>query len=391
MTAPFSGVTAPTVTGMARDEDRLRLWQRLDETTPHSGALATLGRGSAARVPKPDRDGLWDHTAVPPGPEETEAVEPSADAGSGYPRGGRTPRAEKVAPEVDSGGQATGRGRRPPFPADESGDDMPRLPTWLSDPVAVPWWRRIVPERWRDTRLDLGRRGALVLAGVGAVAVIAAAAAAHRDDRSVSAVEPLPSPTTAAVRSPEVSPRADSPVPAAGARSSDPQAASVAANGAAELVVSVIGVVEHPGLLHLPPGSRVADAVAAAVARDGADLAGLNLAQRLADGDQIVVGFPAPASEPRLGSTVVAGAPHPPAAPGASSMPGVSGTAGAQVNLNTATAQELDGLTGVGPATAAAILEWRTQHGRFTSIDQLTDVTGIGPAKLERLRDQVTL
>ncbi|MGH8882009.1 MAG: ComEA family DNA-binding protein, partial [Stackebrandtia sp.] len=116
--------------------------------------------------------------------------------------------------------------------------------------------------------------------------------------------------------------------------------------------------------------------------------AGLNLAQRLADGDQIVVGVAAPVSEPRLGSTVVAGGPHPSVAPGTGPAPVVPAE---KVNLNTATAPELDGLNGVGPATAAAILEWREQHGRFTSIDQLTDVTGIGPAKLKRLRDQVTL
>lgn len=375
---------------MARDEDRLR--QRLDEITSHSGTLATLGRGSPAAEPA-GRDGLWDHAAVSPDPEEPDEFGPATRTKRprGIERAGRPMRprtAGAAEPVCETPPVRSGRVDRLPSAGDEPDDGVPRLPQWLSEPVSVPWWQRIVPERWRDTRLDLGRRGAVVLAGVGIVAVLAAAAAAHHDDRSVSPVEPLPSPTTAAVRAPGAPSAVGSPGPVSAARPPDPHAASVAESGAAELVVSVIGVVEHPGLLHLPPGSRVADAVAAAVARDGADLAGLNLAQRLADGDQIVVGFPAPASEPRLGSTVVAGAPHPPAALGASNAPGA---AEAKVNLNTATAQELDGLNGVGPATAAAILEWRAQHGRFTSIDQLTDVTGIGPAKLDRLRDQVTL
>ncbi|MBO0853075.1 MAG: helix-hairpin-helix domain-containing protein, partial [Nocardia sp.] len=162
------------------------------------------------------------------------------------------------------------------------------------------------------------------------------------------------------------------------------------APGAADLVVSVIGMVDHPGLLHLAPGARVADAIAAAVARQGSDLASLNLAQRLTDGDQIVVGAPTPAPGPRLGSMVVPGGSH--GALGAGAAPGgAASAAGPKVNLNTATEQELDGLSGVGPTTAAAIVAWRQQHGRFTSVDQLGEVTGIGPSKLNKIRGQVTL
>lgn len=278
----------------------------------------------------------------------------------------------------------------PPAPASltESAEG-PRFPQWLSEPVgSVTLWQRLRPDRLRAVRVDPGRRGVLALAAVGVAAVIVAAAAAHRDDPAAAPVAPLPALRTDAperaaaaapgeggglavraepgARPPTVAPGADAPV-------------------GADLVVSVIGLVDHAGLLHLPLGARVADAVAMAVAREGADLTSLNLAQRLADGDQIVVGAPGPAGEPRLGSMVVSGAPH-----GAAPAGGGSGPA-PKVNLNTASEQELDGLTGVGPTTAAAILAWRSRHGRFTSIDQLAEVTGIGPAKLKRLRDQVTL
>ncbi len=262
--------------------------------------------------------------------------------------------------------------------------ESPRIPQWLSEPVgSVTIWQRLVPERFRGVRVDPGRKGVWVLAGVGVAAVIVAAAAAHRDDPVAAPVAPLPAVRTAAAETSMVPAPVDG--PGLAVRSDSPGRAAPSPTPGGDLVVSVIGLVEHPGLLHLAPGTRVADAVAVAVAREGADLAGLNLAQRLADGDQIVVGEPGPASGPRLGSMVVAGASHSAATSGAASPPAH------KVNLNTATEQDLDSLTGVGPTTAAAIIGWRNRHGRFTSIDQLAEVTGIGPAKLNRLRDQVTL
>ncbi|WP_288831437.1 ComEA family DNA-binding protein [uncultured Corynebacterium sp.] len=140
------------------------------------------------------------------------------------------------------------------------------------------------------------------------------------------------------------------------------------------IVVSVVGEVDRPGLATLEPGARVADALAAAGPRPGADLAALNQAQPLADGQQIHV--------------VAQGAapPGPPAAPGETG----SGNAGL-VSLNTATAQELTALPGVGEATAAAIVAHREKNGPFTSVDKLNDVKGIGPAKFEALKDLVTV
>jgi len=154
------------------------------------------------------------------------------------------------------------------------------------------------------------------------------------------------------------------------------------------LVVSVIGLVNTPSLVTLPSGARVADALdAAGGALDSADVVGLNMARRLADGEQIVVGVGAPPGRPvEMGSSIL-------------SDPGVSSTGPSSaenpsgskmlIDLNSATADEFDGLPGVGPVTAAAILTWREANGRFRSVDQLGAVDGIGPARLDKLRDHV--
>lgn len=149
---------------------------------------------------------------------------------------------------------------------------------------------------------------------------------------------------------------------------------TAAAVGAREVVIDVAGKVRRPGVATLPPGSRVVDAIRhAGGARRGVDLSSLNLARLLVDGEQILVGVPA----------------APGAAAGAvsSSAPGP----GALVNLNTATPDQLDGLPGVGPVTAGKIVDWRTEHGSFTSVDELLDVDGIGTKTLEELAPHVTL
>ncbi|GAB2691481.1 ComEA family DNA-binding protein [Nocardia thraciensis] len=257
----------------------------------------------------------------------------------------------------------------------------PRVPQWLREPRGreVPWHERLIPERLRGTRLDPGRRGVLVLAAAGLVAVLLAAAAIHRERPVAQPVPPLPAVRTSTATASESAGRAETP------NSTPP------GGRPAELVVSVIGLVEHPGLLRLSAGSRVADALAVTVAQDGADLGGLNLAQRLADGDQVVVGAAGPQQgPPRLGSVVIPGGQRPTAPGGSPGAPVPSGSA-AKVDLNTATEAELDALPGVGPTTALAILAWRTEHGRFTSVDQLAEVTGIGPSRLARLRNLVTV
>jgi competence protein ComEA len=126
-----------------------------------------------------------------------------------------------------------------------------------------------------------------------------------------------------------------------------------------------------------------------AVARTGADLARLNLAQRLSDGDQVIVGpLSAGAGPPQLGSAIIGGSERP-----GNSRPSGATPSGptAKVDLNTATESELDALPGVGPATARAIVTWRTEHGRFTRIDQLAEIPGLGRSRLARLRELVTI
>lgn len=135
---------------------------------------------------------------------------------------------------------------------------------------------------------------------------------------------------------------------------------------APRLVVDVAGAVRRPGLYTLANGTRVDDAVAAAGgATARADLTAVNLAAPLADGEQVVV-------PPR----------------GAAGVAGVSGST--VVDLNSATAEQLDTLPGIGPATAAKIVSYRQQHGAFHSLAELDAVSGIGPAKLAELKGLVT-
>ena len=156
------------------------------------------------------------------------------------------------------------------------------------------------------------------------------------------------------------------------------------------MVVSVVGLVHKPGLVTLAPGARIADALQAAGGpTDGADTIGLNMARPLGDGEQIVVGLAPPSGKPTvLGSSVGTGSPSGPAP---AECPDHLGQAednpqAEVLDLNTATVEQLDALPGVGPVTAAAIVAWRQANGRFTSVDQLADVDGIGPARLDKLR-----
>ena len=159
-----------------------------------------------------------------------------------------------------------------------------------------------------------------------------------------------------------------------------PGPGAVAKAGGRQIYVHVGGAVQRPGLYEVADGSRVFDAVqAAGGATDTADLDSLNLASKVKDGDKILV----PAR-------VEPGADPP---PGGASGPGGAGatTAGGLINLNSATLEQLDSLPGVGPSTAQKIIDYRTQHGGFRSVDELMDVPGIGPAKFAELKDKVTV
>ena len=258
------------------------------------------------------------------------------------------------------------RAESPPESDDEA-DPNSLLPRWLPDGATDTGWLDRV-------RADPGRAGAVALAAIAAVAVLITVFTVLRDRPApvLSAkLPPVEMVSTASPRTAEPAPGPPTPV-------------------ADQVVVSVVGLVHKPGLATLSPGSRIADALTAAGgALDGADTVGLNLARPLVDGEQIVVGLAPPAGPPVLGSSVGAVSPVPEAP-----RTGTASTSakpephehGEPVNLNTATVEQLDALPGVGPVTATAILAWRDTHGKFTNVDQLGDVDGIGPAGLDKLR-----
>lgn len=190
--------------------------------------------------------------------------------------------------------------------------------------------------------------------------------------RSQAVPEPIGAPSLA---EPLVSSAAAPTLPA-GAASATEQAGhgGTAGSGAAELTVDVAGRVRRPGIAVLPAGSRVVDALeAAGGARPGVDLTGLNLARPLVDGEQVLVGVPAPT--------------------GVAASVGVPGAeaSGPLVNLNTADEATLETLPGVGPVTAGAIVAWRTEHGGFTAVEELLEVDGIGDATLAEIAPHVTI
>src|SRR4051812_36305479 len=182
-------------------------------------------------------------------------------------------------------------------------------------------------------------------------------------------------PASAAAGAPVASPGA----PGSSERSPGDGTVRVARPPAAGSVVHVAGAVRHPGVYRLSAGARVQDAVRrAGGARRGADVNAINLAAKVADGQQIVVPTRAP------GGVVAA-----PGAGTADAGAGATAAASAPISLNSASAEQLDTLDGVGPATARKIIEWRTQHGGFRSVADLGQVLGIGPKKLAALRDRV--
>ena len=164
-------------------------------------------------------------------------------------------------------------------------------------------------------------------------------------------------------------------------RTSEPEAVQVStsakhqhANSERMLIIDVEGKVKRPGIVSLPRGSRVHDAIAkAGGVDDGADTSTTNLARVLVDGEQIIVGTQGAGAAPAGGGSAVGGV-----------------VTGGRVSLNSATAEQLDELPGIGPVTADAIIAHRTAHGGFQRVEDLLDVQGIGEKTLADLRDLVS-
>ncbi|MFD0686587.1 ComEA family DNA-binding protein [Actinomadura fibrosa] len=214
-----------------------------------------------------------------------------------------------------------------------------RLRTSTSTPAATP------------------RPNVRILVLVGVVACLAAAG-------YLWAARPRPAPAPAPATNATL---ATDPTPAAGT--------PVGSTTGTSVVVHVLGKVKHPGVITLPPGSRVAEAIkAAGGVRPGNDTGTLNLARKIVDGEQIPVGIRPPSPTPPS-----SGAPPP--------TPGTS--ASTALDLNAATAEQLDQLPGVGPVLAQRIVDYRTQHGAFRSVDQLQEVNGIGARRFADLKAKV--
>ncbi|MDG4832727.1 ComEA family DNA-binding protein [Solwaraspora sp. WMMD1047] len=223
---------------------------------------------------------------------------------------------------------------------------------------------------------DPGRRGVRALAVVAVLVVLGAAGWAWQSrprTEPVAAEPPVVSVDQSGPSDPDVSGGADT-------------AGSPGAGPGGEVVVAVAGKVRRPGLVRLPPGGRVADAIeAAGGALPGVDVTLLNLARKVTDGELILVGVTAP---PGFGQPGAAG---PGAAGPGAAGPGAGGPPAGKVNLNTATLAELDALPGVGPVLAQRILDHRTDRGAFRSVSDLRQVNGIGDARYEDLKDLVTV
>ena len=231
-------------------------------------------------------------------------------------------------------------------------EEVPRPSVEASRPQWVARW-----QEWRGDRR--------VAAALFACVALAAAVAWFRAGAGSGSSSALPPPATSSETNDTFAP------------------GPTTTRAAPPIVVDVVGAVRRAAVVHLRDGARVIDAInAAGGATADADLTRLNLAAALADGSRVAVprvGAPAPGVDP----AAVSGA----GTDGAGAAPSAS----APVDLNTATAEQLETLPGVGPATAAAIIADRVAHGPFRSVNDLGRVRGIGDAKLAQLRDLVTV
>ncbi|MCS6582225.1 ComEA family DNA-binding protein [Curtobacterium citreum] len=242
-----------------------------------------------------------------------------------------------------------------------------------------PWW----------SRLALSPRAAVVLAAVVVVVavvvvLVGALAAGGGGPGGAGGVVVRGAPTAGAA--------SGGPSPSAGASAG----AAPSAPGAGRVMVHVLGAVRRSGVVELPASSRVGEALErAGGATDDADLDRLNLARVLTDGERLYVPRVGQQEVPEALGPVADGAAAGPTAgagAGAGSGGGSAGTGGegaAVVDLNTADQTVLETLPGIGPGLAGRIIAWRDEHGRFTAVEDLLDVSGIGDVRFAELRDRV--
>ncbi|MER7200606.1 ComEA family DNA-binding protein [Streptomyces sp. CB01635] len=267
---------------------------------------------------------------------------------------------------------------------DEPAGEAERAPSWRERAgLAV---RERLP-LWMQTRCGLERRSVIAL-----VVVLVAAAGFAVHHFWTGRAQPVSAPEVVRSAAPEgaagqldagqepgAGPSAPAPAGPSAAGGTDGPAGAAAAG----IVVDVSGKVRSPGIHRLPAGSRVADALRAAGGiRPGVDPTGINRARLLADGEQVVVG--APAAPGGTGAGGSAGS-----ASSAGTGAGTGAAAAGPIGLNTATAEQLDTLPGVGPVLAQHIIDYRTEHGGFRSIDELREVNGIGDRRFSDLQNLV--
>ncbi|MFE5174748.1 helix-hairpin-helix domain-containing protein [Streptomyces sp. NPDC056634] len=240
---------------------------------------------------------------------------------------------------------------------------------------------------WMQTRCGLERRSVIAL-----VVVLVAAAGFAVHHFWTGRAQPVSVPEVVRSAAPEEAAGSSAAglEPDAGPSAATVSGASAVGGGGgaagasgAGIVVDVSGKVRNPGIHRLPAGSRVADALRAAGGiRPGVDLTGINRARLLADGEQVVVGAPAaPGGNGSGGSAGSAGS--------AGTGAGTGAAAAGPIGLNTATAEQLDTLPGVGPVLAQHIIDYRTEHGGFRSVDELREVNGIGDRRFSDLQNLV--
>ncbi len=304
--------------------------------------------------------------------------------------------------------RASGAGRTGRTGADSEPDDSveaEEIPTktggWIPETRADDESNQSRLPRWLASRLPQSPRmgialgaGVLVLVvmliagGIFAVRFATAAPAAHpvAGDAATAtpgaSAAPLSSVGPSDEPSESTAPAAPAPLPGTGASGT-----SSSGTGVSERVtVQVVGAVRKPGVVTLPAGSRVVDAIKAAGGAGGkADTAAVNMARKVVDGEQIRL--------PRVGEEPTPAAPsvQQPGDPAAGSAASPPGTTPASVNLNTADLTELETLPNIGPVTAQKIIDWRTQNNGFSSVEDLLDVSGIGPKTFAQLKDLVTV